>query len=71
MCVSTQTFFNGLCVCPQHYHNRFREIGVKNRFFYDEDDLKLIQQLPVQKYKTALVVNRARSLLEEINVKAD
>ena len=33
MRISTQVFFDGLSVCPQHYHNVFKKIGVKNRFF--------------------------------------
>ena len=53
MQVSSKIFFKGLRVDFKHYVKVFNKIGVKSVFFY-----------PVTRYKSAMVVNRAKSLLE-------
>lgn len=64
MQVSYKTFFDGLPVDKRYFFNVFKEIGVKNRFFFTDDDLMvIINHLPQNRYKSALVVKRALDLL--------
>lgn len=64
MPVCSKTFFENLRVDVRYYTNIFLNIGVKSPFIFDKDDLILISELPVYRYKTALVSHRAKSLLE-------
>lgn len=65
MQVSSKEFFKSLNVDFRYYSKVFSNIGVKSVFFYDLDDLKLIvNSFPITRYKSAIVVNRAKSLLE-------
>ncbi|MCX6062089.1 MAG: hypothetical protein NT103_07575 [Campylobacterales bacterium] len=65
MQVSAKEFFKILNVDFRYYSKVFSNIGVKSVFFYDLDDLNLIvDTLPVTRYKSAIVVNRAKSYLE-------
>jgi hypothetical protein len=67
MQISSKDFFNGLNVDFRYYTKVFSNIGVKSTFFFDEDDLNLIQSLPISRYKSAKVVNRAKSFLEVLS----
>lgn len=72
MQVSAKEFFKCLSVDFRYYSKVFSNIGVKSVFFYDLDDLNLIvEALPVTRYKSAIVVNRAKSYLEAQNVKTN
>ncbi|MGZ8548866.1 MAG: hypothetical protein ACXW33_09680 [Sulfuricurvum sp.] len=65
MQVSAKEFFKSLSVDFRYYSKVFSNIGVKSVFFYDLDDLNLIvTSLPVSRYKSAIVVNRAKFYLE-------
>jgi len=65
MRISCRMFFDGLSVDSRHFNLKFKEFGVKSAFFYDELDLRNIaDNLPVTRYKSALVVERALKLLE-------
>lgn len=65
MQVSAKEFFKCLSVDFRYYSKVFSNIGVKSVFFYDLDDLNLIvTTLPVTRYKSAIVVNRAKFYLE-------
>jgi hypothetical protein len=64
MQISAREFFRPLIVDFRYYSKVFSNIGVKSSFFYDDEDLNLIvSKLSVSRYKSALVVNRAKSLL--------
>ncbi|MEW5832912.1 MAG: hypothetical protein AB1763_08745 [Campylobacterota bacterium] len=70
MSVSVDFFFSGLNVDVKHFVRRFKAIGVQDRFFLSRSDLELIvNQLPSSRarYKTALVVKRAKDLLQEFD----
>ncbi|TDA63580.1 hypothetical protein E0765_07025 [Sulfuricurvum sp. IAE1] len=70
MSVSVDFFFSGLNVDVKHYVVRFKQIGVQDRFFLSRSDLELIVKKlpsPRARYKTALVVKRAKDLLQEFD----
>lgn len=58
------SFFEGLRVNVNYYINKFKSIGIKNRFFFDRDDLEKISKISTTRYKSALVVERAKFLLK-------
>lgn len=63
--ISAREFFKSLSVDFRYFSKVFTNIGVKSVFFYDLEDLKLIvTTLPVTRYKSAIVVNRAKFYLE-------
>lgn len=65
MQISSKEFFKSLNVDFRYYSKVFTNIGVKSVFFYDLDDLILISDsLPITRYKSAIVVNRAKFFLE-------
>lgn len=65
MQVSAKEFFKSLSVNFRYFSKVFSNIGVKSVFFYDIEDLTLIvKTLPVTRYKSAIVVNRAKFYLE-------
>lgn len=62
---SARSFFEGLNVDSKHFLKQFKIIGVQSRFFFTSDDLKAIKEkLPVTRYKSAKIVERANNLLE-------
>lgn len=66
MRVSSHDFFKGLNVNSTHYFKQFKRIGVLSRFFFTTDDLITIKDnLPVVRYKSAKVVDRATELLRD------
>jgi hypothetical protein len=73
MKVMCDFFFKGLRVDTNYYIKQFKSIGVKNRFILDRDDLeKIATKLPTPRYKSALVVDRAKSILEgSVNVETN
>jgi len=65
--VSAKEFFKCLSVDFRYFSKVFSKIGVKSSFFYDKEDLILIVKfLPISRYKSAIVVNRAKSFLEAL-----
>lgn len=71
MKVSCNFLFEGLRVNTKYYNGLFKKIGVKNRFFFDLEDLEKISKIPTTRYKTGLVVERAKNVLEDLkNVKS-
>ena len=65
MQVSSRVFFSCLKVDIKYYTKVFKRIGVKSSFFYDDEDLILIADaLSFNSYKSAMIANRAKSLLE-------
>lgn len=59
-------FFSNLPVNKKHFIREFKLIGVKSSFLFDYDDLILIStKLTKNSYKTSLVIDRAKSILEE------
>ena len=67
--ISFFAFFDGLSVDSRYYLKQFKRIGVVNRFFLSDSDLRLIiSSLPVTRYKSAMVVKRAFDVLAVHNV---
>lgn len=65
MRISVKSFFNDLNVNTRYYIKQFQRLGVNDRFFFSDSDLSLIKnELPQGRYKSAMVVERAKSLLE-------
>lgn len=65
MRVKCDSLFDGLRVDTNYYIRQFKKLGVQNRFFLDRDDLeKIVNQLPTKRYKSAMIVERAKSLLK-------
>lgn len=64
MRIFSSLFFQNLDVDARHYRKVFKQLGVKNSFVYDLEDLQLISNLPPLRYKSVLVSERAKSFLE-------
>lgn len=66
MQISSKDFFSSLSVDVRYYKKIFLSLGVKSTFFYDYDDLNIIvNNVRKDRYKSLLVLQRAKSLLEE------
>lgn len=62
--ISYKIFFEGLNVDVRYFNSKFKALGVKSSFFYNEFDLKnIVDNLSTARYKSVLVVERASSLL--------
>lgn len=67
MQISSKDFFSSLSVDVRYYKKIFLSLGVKSTFFYDYDDLNIIvNNVRKDRYKSLLVLQRAKSLLEEL-----
>lgn len=65
MKVKCDSLFEGLRVDSNYYIRQFKKLGVQNRFFLDRYDLeKIVNQLPTKRYKSAMIVERAKSVLK-------
>ena len=64
MRVTSDCFLRGLKIYRPYFFKQLKRIGVNSRYFFTEDDLLSIKQnLPVNTYKTARIVERANDLL--------
>lgn len=65
MRVSRDEFFKNLNLNSSYFIQKIKSFGVNEpAFYFSEEDLKLIiSNLPVNRYKSALVVERAKDLL--------
>lgn len=67
MLISSKEFFSTLIVDTRYYTKIFLNFGVKSSFFFDKHDLQLIvNNLRTDRYKSAIVVQRAKSFLEDL-----
>jgi hypothetical protein len=65
MKVMCDSFFFGLGVDSRYYLRQFKRLGIQNRFYFDSNDLQIIvSDLPTPRYKSVLVVERAKSFLK-------
>lgn len=64
MQVTSKKFFESLRVDTKYYIKVFISLGVKSRQVFDSNDLEIISNLSTGRYKSDLVSNRAKSLLE-------
>ncbi len=65
MRVMCENLFVGLNVNRKYYVKQFKNIGVKNRFCLDRNDLEtIVNKLPTSRYKSALIVERVKTVLE-------
>lgn len=65
MQVTSKVFFESLRVDIKYYTKVFKNLGVKSPFQFDSKDLEIISNnLPKKRFKSVLVSNRAKSLLE-------
>ena len=73
MKVMCDSFFVGLRVDSKYYLRQFKSLGIQNRFYFDSNDLQIIvNKLPTPRYKSVLVVERAKSFLKGLeNVKTN
>lgn len=66
MRIYVNDFFDGLNVNRRYFIDQFKKIGVVSRFIYTMDDLMIIKNnLPILRFKSALVVERAVKLLDQ------
>lgn len=64
MKVYSKIFFKDLNVNTRYFIKVFINHGVKSPFCFDYDDLIKISNIPDSRYKSRMVIERAKSLLE-------
>lgn len=68
--ITANDFFNDLNVDRIYFLKKFKQIGVNSSFIFLEDDLKLIRDyLPIVRYRSLKVAERANQILDGTFVK--